>query len=107
MIKAVFYKDNKGNFTKLVVQGHSGFDIEGKDIVCAAASGILLTNVNGCIEVVGIKHRLIQDKGYLLFEINETNNTKIERCNVLLETTLIGLKELMQQYPKNVYVEVN
>ena len=45
MIK-VTIKDNL-----ITINGHAGYDDKGKDIVCASVSSIVITTINGIIEV--------------------------------------------------------
>ena len=45
MIK-VELKDNL-----ITIKGHAGYDEKGKDIVCASVSSIVITTINGIIEI--------------------------------------------------------
>ena len=45
MIK-VELKDNL-----ITIKGHAGYDDKGKDIVCASVSSIVITTINGIIEI--------------------------------------------------------
>ena len=45
MIK-VEIKDNL-----ITIKGHAGYDDKGKDIVCASVSSIVITTINGIIEI--------------------------------------------------------
>ena len=45
MIK-VELKDNL-----ITINGHAGYDDKGKDIVCASVSSIVITTINGIIEI--------------------------------------------------------
>ncbi len=35
----------------ITIKGHAGYDDKGKDIVCASVSSIVITTINGIIEV--------------------------------------------------------
>ena len=48
MIK-VNVKKNNGIINELVIKGHAGYDVHGKDIVCAAVSSMAITTVNNII----------------------------------------------------------
>ena len=37
--------------TLITIKGHAGYDDKGKDIVCASVSSIVITTINGIIEV--------------------------------------------------------
>ena len=45
MIKIKFDKD------KISIKGHSGYDVIGKDIVCASVSSIVITSINAIIRI--------------------------------------------------------
>ena len=50
MINVLITKDGSG-FSKIEVSGHSGYDIEGRDIVCASVSSALTLTINGILTV--------------------------------------------------------
>ena len=35
----------------ITIKGHAGYDDKGKDIVCASVSSIVITTINGIIEI--------------------------------------------------------
>ena len=48
MIK-VNVKYNNNKVYELVIKGHAGYDVHGKDIVCAAVSSMAITTINNII----------------------------------------------------------
>lgn len=36
---------------EIIISGHAGFDVKGKDIVCSAVSSAVLTTVNGILSI--------------------------------------------------------
>ena len=62
MIKIKFDKD------KISIKGHSGYDVIGKDIVCASVSSIVITSINAIIRIDGKAISYKQDEGFI--EIN-------------------------------------
>ena len=92
----------KDNFVQEInLKGHACFDDYGKDIVCAGVSSILTTTVNGilCIKEDAILYHQKKDE----FQINV--NSKDEITKKLLNNMISLLKELEQDYPKNIQVE--
>lgn len=95
MIKAVFYLCKK-DVIGYEISGHAQFAAKGSDIVCAAVSVLSqavtaeLSNavLNDC---EGISVRLIEPNA---------------RNRVLCETLIHGLKQIEEQYPKNLKVVV-
>ena len=62
MIKIKFDKD------KISIKGHSGYDVIGKDIVCASVSSIVITSINAIIRIDEKAISYKQDEGFI--EIN-------------------------------------
>ncbi|MDR3259625.1 MAG: ribosomal-processing cysteine protease Prp [Fusobacteriaceae bacterium] len=82
---------------------HSGYNIIGNDIVCAALSIILQTPLGGMQDVLQIDPQYIMgDDGYLDVNMeNVSNKDKMKEADILLETMFVMLKELKKEYPKN------
>ena len=92
----------------IVIDGHSGFDCEGKDIVCAGISTLVCMLIN-CLydECSEDRIRLVREvvnPGYVCFEI-ETFDFAKERINGLLDACVTGFLMLSEQYPEYVSFE--
>ena len=74
----------KEKISKITFVGHSMYDKVGKDIVCSSIS---------------IKEKLSKDK----VEINVINNNKI--VDTLLINMIMLLRDLEEQYPRNLKIE--
>jgi len=81
----------------LSARGHAGFDVKGKDIVCAAVSALIQYFAN---MAVGMEGRIIDRKEGKL-EVVYTE--KLDYC---AEVLLDVLKDIEQQYPGKVEVKV-
>jgi len=46
MIKVTFCKNRDGEITEFETMGHAGFDVSGRDIVCAAVSILVINTIN-------------------------------------------------------------
>ena len=88
------------NKNKIVITGHANFDLYGKDIVCAAASSIVITSINACLKID--KDSLIYEEEKDKFTIEVTSDNK----NVLLiiENMIAMLEELALTYKKNIKI---
>lgn len=84
------------------IKGHTGYNVSGKDIVCAAISSSAITTVNGilCLDKEAIK--VVQDDGYL--QISTLKKSDI--TNKLLENLLDMLLQIEKDYPKNVKINI-
>lgn len=98
MIKIQVNKNN--DVDTIIVSGHSGYDAEGHDIVCAGVSSIVTTTVNA---IVRYDEKMIQyesKSGYLKMEVKHN-----EIVDLLIENMLSLLEEMQQQYKK--YIKIN
>ena len=95
MIKVV-YNDNYKN---LKITGHAGYADQGKDIVCASASSIILSSVNLAIEFN--KNVKFTDD---LNKIEIENNTNDENVKKVFSNMITCLEDLEKQYPDNIKI---
>ena len=94
MIKIKFDKD------KISIKGHSGYDVIGKDIVCASVSSIVITSINAIIRIDEKAISYKQDEGFI--EINILKHSEIVDLLILNMKEL--LKELQIQYDKYINI---
>ena len=95
MIKIKFEKD------KISIKGHSGYDVIGKDIVCASVSSIVITSINAIIRIDEKAISYKQDEGFI--EINILKHSEIVDLLILNMKEL--LKELQIQYDKYIKIQ--
>ena len=94
MIKININKD------EITIKGHSGYAIEGFDIVCASISSIAITTVNALLSIDEDCIEYIEDDGYLNIKIKKHN----EVTNKLIDNMINLFKELEKDYKK--YIEI-
>ena len=98
MIK-VNVKSNDNKVYELVIKGHAGYDIHGKDIVCAAVSSMAITTVNN---IIALDDSIDYEENSGLLIIRVKRDTEIN--NKLLDNLVRMLIELKEQYPKNIEI---
>lgn len=81
--------------------GHAGYDEYGKDIVCSAASSIVITSVNAILSFDSNYISYQEKKNQFTIKINEYN----EVVDKLITNMLNLLKELEQDYPKYIKIK--
>ncbi len=89
----------KGQEALLEVQGHSDYDIYGKDIVCASISTALIFTAN-LIEKLNLGYNIMDvvcEEGYFRLQIKTSDLT----ANAVFENLEYTLEEISKQYPKN------
>lgn len=93
----------------LTLDGHTGYGVEGEDIVCAGISCIAQTAVLGVFSVAGVDASFERDeeKGYLHltipFDISEKQK---EKCNIILQTAILGFADLVEGFSDFIQMEV-
>lgn len=99
MINVMVYRDFLGQIQEFKIQGHSGYAESGQDIVCAAVSAITQTAVMGLAEVAHISVNYHQRKGWSRCKLPaHLPAKKREAASMILDTMLIGLKSIEDQY---------
>lgn len=104
MILIDVYRNKNNHITQCTVKGHAGYEEHGKDIVCAAISGIVCTAVLGMQQVAKVDGIYETSSGYSSIRPLESENEKIQ---TIFETMVLGLTEISKQYSHYVKVNVN
>ncbi|MBQ4103473.1 MAG: ribosomal-processing cysteine protease Prp [Clostridia bacterium] len=103
----VFYREYYDRYL-LIVEGHASFSEKGKDIVCSAVSILVYTLLNMLKDEesdkrLKLKREIVRD-GYLCVEIEPFDFSK-NRTKGIIDTVVMGLALLNQEYPENVRLE--
>lgn len=93
-------KSNNNIIEEVKFNGHAEFDKYGKDIVCAAASSIVITSVNAILTIDENAIVYSEDNNLIIKNIK-----KDEITNKLLDNMYNLLKELEQKYNKNIKID--
>ena len=99
MIKVTVNKENS-KYKKISILGHAMYDDYGKDIVCAAVSGIVMTTVESIASIDETSIDVNEMPNKLEIIINKHDNI----TNKLITTMINLLKELEKKYPKNIKI---
>ncbi|WP_077368066.1 ribosomal-processing cysteine protease Prp [Anaerosalibacter sp. Marseille-P3206] len=106
MTRITLYKDVNGSIFKYTVEGHAGYSTSGNDIVCAAISMLVQTTLIALNEVSkidenNIDYNIDEKKGILEVSIPRNLPEKqIYDANIILKTMEVGIKALIESYPK-------
>ena len=100
MIKVKLEKEN-AKYKKITMTGHAMYDDYGKDIVCAAASSIATTTVNGILALNKNSLSYMVSKKGLSIDVKNTDET----TQILIGNMVSLLKELEVNYPENIEVK--
>lgn len=95
MIKIeVNYHNNQAN--NIIINGHSNYDVIGRDIVCASVSSITITTINAILTLDNEALVYNENDGYL--EIKVLKHDKY--IDTLISNMLNLFKELEKKYKK-------
>lgn len=91
----------KDKIEEIRLIGHAGYSSYGKDIVCSAASSIVITTVNAIISF---------DKDYIFYEeAKDEFIIKIRQYNNIVDKLITNmlnlLKDLEKDYPNNIKIK--
>ncbi|OQA18858.1 MAG: hypothetical protein BWY64_01230 [bacterium ADurb.Bin363] len=106
VLEVYIYRNKKREILGYNASGHCEFEEEGKDIVCSAASILLQVAILGLDKYCGIKPEVKISKGKLGCILPSIKKKELQRkSQTILETMLIGLKEIEKQYPRHVNIK--
>lgn len=107
MINILLINKNN-NFIKFKVSGHSGYDVFGKDIVCAAVSSITQSVVIGLEKVINQNFNYVLDeKNALIFvDISMYDESDMNRAQILLNTFKYTVENLILNYGKYISIKI-
>lgn len=88
------------NKKKIIITGHAGYDIYGKDIVCASASAIVITSINAALRFDANALKYQEEKDKLTIEILNDNQSVL----LIMENMIMMLRELALTYKKNIKI---
>ncbi|MEW6244427.1 MAG: ribosomal-processing cysteine protease Prp [Bacillota bacterium] len=101
MIRVHVFRDGSGEITGFCVTGHAGLAESGNDVVCAAVSALTQTAVLGLKEVARVNPKVDIAPGSLCCERFRTTPS----ARIILETMVVGLKNIEQGYSSYLLVE--
>jgi len=100
MIK-ISIKKNEKIISSITIEGHSGYETQGKDIVCASVSCISITTVNAILRIDENALNFCEKDGYLKLEILKHD----KYIDILIENMCELLKDLEKKYNKYIKIK--
>ncbi|MFI3207715.1 MAG: ribosomal-processing cysteine protease Prp [Eubacteriales bacterium] len=99
MINITIYINKSNNYVGFKAHGHAGMAESGQDIVCAAASVLMINTINAIDEFTEDAFSSLSDETDATIEF--TMNGKPSRdTDLLLKTMVLGLRTIAQDYKK-------
>ena len=100
MISIEIFRDKDGNILGLKSRGHADYAEGGSDIVCAAVSILLINRLNAIEKfssTTGELKEKDQEEGVIEVEFTGVPD---EKAKLILDTMLLGLRDVADQYGK-------
>ena len=105
MITVVF-KKNKGKLVSYRIEGHADFSESGTDIVCSAVSALAYAFANGVTEVLKVNADISVSEGFLNLDLEVLSEADKEKCQILMETMLLGIQSMEINYREYIKVKI-
>ena len=109
MIKVTIYKTDKHEYVGFDALGHAGFADEGMDIVCAAASALIINTINAVERYTSDETSVVTDdsegaQGLIQFRF--TGGRPTHDAELLLKTMSLGLEEIEDDSDYEPYIDI-
>lgn len=104
----IIVKKKNGNIVEISACGHTGYANSGKDILCSAVSTLLQTACLGVNKILKInaKTTIDEKRAYLKLAIPNLETELMEKVQIILKTTLLGLEDIAFGNEKYIKLEV-
>lgn len=105
MIKIVITRDLSGSIKRLSINGHSGYAEEGQDIICSAISVTAYTAAGALEDLAGLGDCYSESDGHMVISMPpDMTLQQKSTAGIILETTVIGFKQVELSYGKYVLI---
>jgi uncharacterized protein YsxB (DUF464 family) len=94
---------------RIKIEGHSGYDGKGRDIVCAGISSLFQTFILSVARLLKIDQKIERDNSGLLSTEIDTHKLRIEDANklkLLIDSFLLGVSEISKEYPGTIIIDI-
>lgn len=94
---------------KIKVEGHSGYSVKGKDIVCAGISTLFQTLILSVSRILKLKQQVKRNESGLLsteIDIQNIGREDSEKLKVLIESFILGSSEISKEYPGTISIDI-
>ncbi len=102
-------KKKQESIISVECDGHTGYGVQGEDIVCSAISSIVQTAALGLLMVAAINVEIKRDdeNAYFAIILPEMMTEEQEHdSNVILNTMLCGIQDLREEFSDFIELEV-
>ncbi len=105
MVRVTIYQNKKKECVGFLAKGHAGFSEAGQDIVCAAASVLMINTVNAIAAFTDDKTSFVSDDMEALIDFRLTDRPGREAA-LLLKAMILGLEAMADDSNYSEYIQV-
>ncbi len=98
MIRAKFFQKD-GVYNGFEISGHAGFDLYGKDIVCASVSSAVQLTANGITEVLGENADVSAKDNSVRLSLKDS-----KKGEAFIKSLKLHLELLSEDYPGTIHI---
>lgn len=106
----IIFKRKSGCLISYLVEGHAEYESNGEtvydDVVCGVVSNLAQVTILGVTVVLGIEVVYSAEEGYISLDLDALSPEELNKCQVLMETMLLGLTNLEFSYSEYIKVLV-
>ena len=105
MFHVTIYKNKKKEYVGFQTEGHAGYAEAGSDIVCAAASVLVINTINAIEAFSDDQASLVSEEaeGFIHYELK---NSPWKEADLLLKTMVLGLSEMAHDEDYAQYIDL-
>ena len=105
MFHVTIYKNKKKEYVGFQTEGHAGYAEAGSDIVCAAASVLVINTINAIEAFSDDQTSLVSEEaeGFIHYELK---NSPSKEADLLLKTMVLGLSEMAHDEDYAQYIDL-
>ena len=105
MIRVTIYRTSRHEYTGFDMSGHAEYNDPGKDIVCAAASALVINAVNSIEHFTDDETSCVSDEesGEISFRFSQVPS---HDASLLLDSMVFGLEEIEENSEYESYIDI-
>ena len=105
MIKITVYQNAKNEYVGFLTEGHAGYAPAGEDIVCAAASMLVINTINSIDRFTDDETSCISDEetGRIEFRFSRIPS---HDASLLLDSMVLGLEQIEDSSEYEPYIDM-
>ncbi|MCL2164247.1 MAG: ribosomal-processing cysteine protease Prp [Oscillospiraceae bacterium] len=101
MVDVLVVRDGCKAIVGFEIRGHSGYDVAGRDIVCAAVSVTAYNSAGALSELAGIAKCYVESPGFMKIGLPDEIDAERRRiADIIMNTAYIGFRQIQESYPE-------